>query len=76
MTRQGSAVRLRYLGGPTQLIEYGRLRLLVDPTFDDAGDHPIGERVLTKTADAAGLADRLRLLAHSEWWAVPDTETN
>jgi len=45
-------VRIRYLGGPTAVMEYGALRLLVDPTFDPAGDYPIGERVLTKTADA------------------------
>jgi L-ascorbate metabolism protein UlaG (beta-lactamase superfamily) len=45
-------LRVRYLGGPTALLEYGPLRLLVDPTFDAAGDYPIGQRVLTKTADA------------------------
>jgi L-ascorbate metabolism protein UlaG (beta-lactamase superfamily) len=40
------------LGGPTVLIELGDVRLLVDPTFDAAGDHSIGNRSLTKTADA------------------------
>jgi L-ascorbate metabolism protein UlaG (beta-lactamase superfamily) len=51
-------VRLRYLDGPTHLIEYAGLRLLVDPTFDRAGDHPVGTRVLTKTGDAvAGPAE-------------------
>jgi L-ascorbate metabolism protein UlaG (beta-lactamase superfamily) len=45
-------LRIRYLGGPTALIEYGAVRLLVDPTFDAAGEYPIGQRVLTKTADA------------------------
>jgi L-ascorbate metabolism protein UlaG (beta-lactamase superfamily) len=33
-------VRLRLVGGPTALIEYGGLRLLTDPTFDPPGDHP------------------------------------
>ncbi len=32
--------RLRLVGGPTALIEYGGLRLLTDPTFDPPGDHP------------------------------------
>jgi L-ascorbate metabolism protein UlaG (beta-lactamase superfamily) len=45
-------LRIRYLGGPTALLEYGPLRLLVDPTFDPAGEYPVGERVLRKTADA------------------------
>jgi L-ascorbate metabolism protein UlaG (beta-lactamase superfamily) len=57
MTLEDSTVRIRYLGGPTHVIEYGRLRLLVDPTFDAAGDHPIGQRVLTKTADAVVAPD-------------------
>jgi L-ascorbate metabolism protein UlaG (beta-lactamase superfamily) len=43
---------LRYLGGPTALLEFGGLRLLTDPTFDAAGPHPIGTRSLTKTTDA------------------------
>jgi L-ascorbate metabolism protein UlaG (beta-lactamase superfamily) len=45
-------LRIQYLGGPTVVLEYGRLRLLVDPTFDPAGEYPIGQRVLRKTADA------------------------
>lgn len=40
------------LGGPSVLIEIDDRRLLVDPTFDPAGDHPIGGRALTKTTDA------------------------
>lgn len=47
-----ATLRIRYLGGPTTVIEYGELRLLVDPTFDPAGEYPVGERVLRKTADA------------------------
>jgi L-ascorbate metabolism protein UlaG (beta-lactamase superfamily) len=45
-------VGIRYLGGPTAVLEIGGLRLLTDPTFDAAGEHPIGARVLTKTLDA------------------------
>ena len=41
-------------GGPTALIELGGARLLVDPTFDPPGDHPLGGgRSLTKTAGPA-----------------------
>jgi L-ascorbate metabolism protein UlaG (beta-lactamase superfamily) len=32
--------RLTLVGGPTALIEYGPLRLLTDPTFDQPGDYP------------------------------------
>lgn len=39
-------------GGPTVLIEIGDVRLLVDPTFDAAGEYPIGSRTLTKVTDA------------------------
>jgi L-ascorbate metabolism protein UlaG (beta-lactamase superfamily) len=59
------------LGGPTVLVELGALRLLVDPTFDHAGDHPVGTRVLTKTADAPIDPDELGridavLLSHDQ----------
>lgn len=62
---------LRYLGGPTALLELGGLRLLVDPTFDAAGPHPVGARVLTKTADAVVGPDELPpvdavLLSHDQ----------
>lgn len=66
-----TGIRVRYLGGPTALIEYGPLRLLTDPTFDAAGDYPIGERVLTKTTDAVvgpdevGVIDAV-LLSHDQ----------
>jgi L-ascorbate metabolism protein UlaG (beta-lactamase superfamily) len=30
-------LRITYIGGPTALIEIGKLRLLTDPTFDPAG---------------------------------------
>jgi hypothetical protein len=53
-------------GGPTALLEVGGVRLLTDPTFDPAGDHPAGEHVLVKTEDsvlteeAVGVVDVLR----------------
>ena len=43
-------VRVRYVGGPTAILEVGGVRLLTDPTFDPPGDYPIGTRKLTKTA--------------------------
>jgi L-ascorbate metabolism protein UlaG (beta-lactamase superfamily) len=44
---------IRYLGGPTALIEFGGIRLLTDPTFDAPGDYPVGQRKLVKTAGPA-----------------------
>jgi L-ascorbate metabolism protein UlaG (beta-lactamase superfamily) len=32
---------IRYLGGPTALVDIAGLRLLTDPTFDPAGPHPV-----------------------------------
>jgi L-ascorbate metabolism protein UlaG (beta-lactamase superfamily) len=46
-------VRVRYLGGPTAILEVGGVRFLTDPTFDPPGDYPIGTRTLTKTAGPA-----------------------
>lgn len=40
---------VRYLGGPTAVLEVGGLRLLTDPTFDPPGAYPIGDRELRKT---------------------------
>jgi L-ascorbate metabolism protein UlaG (beta-lactamase superfamily) len=41
-------------GGPTAVLEVRGVRLLVDPTFDQPGDYPLGGgRTLTKTAPAA-----------------------
>lgn len=49
---------MRYIGGPTALVEIGGLRLLTDPTFDPPGTYPVGSRVLTKTGGpAAGLGE-------------------
>ncbi|GAA1241462.1 MBL fold metallo-hydrolase [Kitasatospora nipponensis] len=60
-----------YLGGPTALLELGGLRLLTDPTFDDPGEYPIGNRVLVKTAGSALGAEQLGpvdavLLSHDQ----------
>jgi L-ascorbate metabolism protein UlaG (beta-lactamase superfamily) len=41
------------VGGPTAMIELGGVRLLTDPTFDPPGDHPVGNRVIVKTAGPA-----------------------
>jgi L-ascorbate metabolism protein UlaG (beta-lactamase superfamily) len=54
LTTTGSTtVTVRLVGGPTALIEIGGLRLLTDPTFDPAGDHPVGSRTLVKTRGPA-----------------------
>jgi L-ascorbate metabolism protein UlaG (beta-lactamase superfamily) len=64
-------LRVRYLGGPTAVIEIGGLRLVTDPTFDPPGDHPVGNRVLTKTTGpvlapaALGPVDAV-LLSHDQ----------
>lgn len=63
---------VRVFGGPTALFEYGGLRFLTDPTFDEPGDYDRGGgRVLSKTAPPAGRpADAGRLdvvlLSHDE----------
>ncbi|MFI6577867.1 MBL fold metallo-hydrolase [Nocardiopsis sp. NPDC050513] len=65
-------VPVRVFGGPTALFEYGGLRFLTDPTFDDPGDYPTpAGMTLTKTAPAPGApADLGRvdvvLLSHDE----------
>jgi L-ascorbate metabolism protein UlaG (beta-lactamase superfamily) len=48
-----SGVVIRYVGGPTAVVEYGGLRFLLDPTFDPPGEYPIGQRALTKTQGPA-----------------------
>lgn len=62
---------VRYLGGPSALLDYGGVTILVDPTFDPPGDHPVGNRVLTKTAGPALTADEVGavdvvLLSHDQ----------
>ncbi|MFD7453896.1 MBL fold metallo-hydrolase [Kitasatospora sp. NPDC059827] len=63
---------IRVFGGPTALIEFGGLRFLTDPTFDEPGDYPRGGgRALTKTAPSPitpadlGPVDAV-LLSHDE----------
>ncbi|MET7300003.1 MBL fold metallo-hydrolase [Embleya sp. NPDC005575] len=58
MTGSSSAtneqIDIRVFGGPSALIEFGGLRFLTDPAFDEPGDYFVGaERILTKTAPAA-----------------------
>ena len=66
-----SRLRVMPLGGPSLLVEIGDARFAVDPTFDDAGDYPIGSRSLTKTTDARLRPDELGqvdavLLSHDQ----------
>ncbi|GAA3979616.1 MBL fold metallo-hydrolase [Streptomyces marokkonensis] len=70
-TLQTAPFPVRVFGGPTALFEYGGLRFLTDPTFDDPGDHQAPAAVLTKTAAADGSPDDLGrvdvvLLSHDE----------
>ena len=71
MSGNQSGVNLRYLGGPTALLELGGLRLLTDPTFDPPGGYPVGDRVLRKTIgipvppDQVGPVDAV-LLSHDQ----------
>ncbi|WP_217919413.1 MBL fold metallo-hydrolase [Actinomadura sp. BRA 177] len=66
-----SSLNVRYLGGPTAILEIGGARLVLDPTFDAPGDYPIGSRKLTKTAgavlgpDETGPVDAV-LLSHDQ----------
>jgi L-ascorbate metabolism protein UlaG (beta-lactamase superfamily) len=46
-------ITLTTLGGPTVLLEVGGHRLLTDPTFDEPGEYPVGNRALVKTAPPA-----------------------
>ncbi|MEU4423794.1 MBL fold metallo-hydrolase [Actinoplanes sp. NPDC024001] len=65
-------VDVRAFGGPTALIEFGGLRFLTDPTFDEPGDYPLPRGdFLTKTAPAAITPDELGpvdvvLLSHDQ----------
>lgn len=62
---------LRYVGGPTALIETGGVRLLTDPTFDGPGEYPVVGRALAKTEGPAVSAYHLGpvdavLLSHDQ----------
>jgi L-ascorbate metabolism protein UlaG (beta-lactamase superfamily) len=67
-----SPMTLTYVGGPTAILEYGGLRILLDPTFDPPGDYPDDDgETLTKTAGpGVAVADLGRidlvLLSHHE----------
>lgn len=62
---------VRHVGGPTAVLELGGLRLVLDPTFDPPGEHPVGSRTLTKLTGPAvhpaevGAADAV-LLSHDQ----------
>ncbi|MGI5238051.1 MBL fold metallo-hydrolase [Dactylosporangium sp. CA-139066] len=43
-------MRFQRFGGPTVSFTYGGLRFVTDPTFDEPGEYPIGDRTLVKTA--------------------------
>ena len=71
MSGNQAGVGLRYLGGPSALLEVGGLRLLTDPTFDPPGDYPVGDRVLRKTVGALVTPDQVGrvdavLLSHDQ----------
>jgi L-ascorbate metabolism protein UlaG (beta-lactamase superfamily) len=59
------------LDGPTVIIELAGTRFLVDPTFDPAGEYPIGSRSLVKTTGATWSPDQVGaidtvLLSHDQ----------
>lgn len=69
--RSGRA-RVETMGGPTAVIDYGGLRLLTDPTFDEPGEYPGRSGYsLVKTAPPARRPDELGeidvvLLSHDQ----------
>jgi L-ascorbate metabolism protein UlaG (beta-lactamase superfamily) len=72
-------MKLTYIGGPTALLEYGGVRLLVDPTFDPAGsEYRTPAYVLCKTQgpavarEAIGPVDAV-LLSHDHHFDNLDT---
>ena len=74
-----SQLRIRYIGGPTALLEVGGLRLLTDPTFDPAGtEYRAASYVLQKTKGPAldpeslGAVDAV-LLSHDHHFDNLDT---
>ncbi|MFF1476408.1 MBL fold metallo-hydrolase [Streptomyces sp. NPDC058301] len=47
-------ISVRYVGGPTAVVDICGVRLVTDPTFDAPGDYPVGPgRKLVKTAGPA-----------------------
>ncbi|MGJ5818927.1 MBL fold metallo-hydrolase [Paludibaculum fermentans] len=56
----GPTLTLTYIGGPTALIRFGRVRLLTDPTFDPPGsDYTTGPVTLEKLTGPAIPADQI-----------------
>lgn len=68
---QSDVTRVTTIGGPTALIEYGGLRLLIDPTFDEPGVYGRGAYSLEKltgpalSIEAVGRVDAV-LLSHDQ----------
>lgn len=67
----GTDLDATLLGGPSILLETSGLRLLVDPTFDPMGEHPVGSRSLMKTTDAVWTPEQVGavdvvLLSHDQ----------
>jgi L-ascorbate metabolism protein UlaG (beta-lactamase superfamily) len=56
-----SDITVTYLGGPTAILEYGGLRFLIDPTFDEPQTYPDedGDTPLVKTRGPALQPDEL-----------------
>ncbi len=52
-------LEITYVGGPTAVLDFGRLRLLTDPGFDPPGEYPSGAAVLKKLAGPAVSAESL-----------------
>jgi len=66
-----TALDIRYIGGPTAVLDLAGVRLLTDPTFDAPGEYPIGTRSLVKTTGPALPATQLPrvdavLLSHDQ----------
>lgn len=64
-------VTATHIGGPTLVLDLSGVRIVTDPTFDDPGPHPIGDRALHKLSPPAvaaadlGTVD-LVLLSHDQ----------
>jgi L-ascorbate metabolism protein UlaG (beta-lactamase superfamily) len=66
-----STMTLTYVGGPTAVLEYAGLRILLDPTFDPPQTYESDGEALTKTAGPGVAVDDLGpidliLLSHHE----------
>jgi L-ascorbate metabolism protein UlaG (beta-lactamase superfamily) len=70
-----SRITFTYLGGPSGILEYGGLRFLIDPTFDEPQTYPDddGDTPLVKTHSPALTPDEIGdidvvLASHHEHW--------